>query len=58
LDLNRFQKGRTVAILYAEQHGFLDLTVGIRQESTSTIEVGQIPLIVEQLLSLRCLICH
>jgi hypothetical protein len=41
LDLDRFQKGRTVAILYAEQHGFLDMTVGIRQESTSTIEVSQ-----------------
>jgi hypothetical protein len=43
LDLNQFQKGRTVAILYAEQHPFLDMTVGIRQESTSTIEVCQFP---------------
>ena len=39
LDLSRFQKGRTVAILHAEQHNFLDMTVGIRQESSRTIEV-------------------
>jgi hypothetical protein len=26
------QEGFTVAILYAEQHGFLDLSVGIRHE--------------------------
>jgi hypothetical protein len=42
LNLNRFQKGMTVAILYAEQHSFLDMTVGIRQESTNTIEVSQV----------------
>lgn len=58
LDLNQFQKGRTVAILYAEQHGFLDMTVGIRQESTSTIEVRQISLIVEQFLFCRYSTCH
>jgi hypothetical protein len=48
-DFNRFKKGKTVAILYAEQHGFLDLTVGIRQESTSTIEVGQILIVVRKI---------
>jgi hypothetical protein len=31
-DLNLFQVGRTISILYPHQHGFLDLTVGIRQE--------------------------
>lgn len=39
LDLTQFRKGRTIAILYAEQHYFLDTTIGIRQESSRTIEV-------------------
>jgi hypothetical protein len=43
LDMSRFQKGRTVAIMYAEQHSFLDMTIGIRQETTSTIEVISSP---------------
>jgi len=32
--------GDTVAILYAHQHGFLDMTVGIRQEESSTCQVS------------------
>lgn len=31
LGWSRFPMGRTIAILYPHQHGFLDLTVGIRQ---------------------------
>ncbi|TKX18743.1 SET domain-containing protein 12 [Elsinoe australis] len=32
LDLTLLQKGYTVAVLYAENHGFLDMTEGIRHE--------------------------
>lgn len=35
------QEGFTVAILYAEQHGFLDLSVGIRHESPTAIKVNR-----------------
>ena len=40
LDWTRFQVGRTIAILYPHQHGFLDLTVGIRQEAASCVKVS------------------
>jgi SET domain len=39
LDQSYAQKGFTVAILYAEQHGFLDLSVGIRHENPTAIKV-------------------
>ena len=39
IDASLLKEGFTVAILYAEQHGFLDLTVGIRHESLPTIKV-------------------
>ncbi len=39
VDSKRYQKGYTVAILYAHQHGFLDQTMGIRQEDLDTIQV-------------------
>jgi hypothetical protein len=39
-DFSILQKGHTVAILYAEQHHFLDMTVGIRQEDTASIRVS------------------
>ncbi|KAM5341757.1 hypothetical protein ACJ41O_014788 [Fusarium nematophilum] len=34
----QLQQGNTVAILYAERHGFLDLTAGIRQEEEQGIK--------------------
>jgi hypothetical protein len=39
---SQLQPGYTVAILYAHQHGFLDLTTGIRQEEYCTIKVGHL----------------
>jgi hypothetical protein len=33
------QPGHTVAILYAHQHSFMDMSVGIRQEDIGTIKV-------------------
>ncbi|KAH7042190.1 hypothetical protein B0J12DRAFT_673969 [Macrophomina phaseolina] len=44
VDYGSFQKGHTVAILYPHQHGFLDLTVGIRQEVMSAIKAIPFPL--------------
>ena len=38
--LGKVRPGFTVAILYAIQHGFLDLTTGIRLEDCSSIEVN------------------
>jgi hypothetical protein len=35
----QLQPGSTVAILYAHQHGFLDLTAGIRQEEYCGVKV-------------------
>jgi|SRR5690242_14642034 len=58
LDPSRFQKGRTVAILYAEQHGFLDMSVGIRQETMSTVEVCLISLAAEKFSLDRFSICR
>jgi len=40
LDRSRFQVGRTVAILYPHQHGFLDMTTGIRQEEAGCVKVS------------------
>ncbi|KAG1874337.1 hypothetical protein F4604DRAFT_1764011 [Suillus subluteus] len=40
--------GHTVAVLYSEQHRFLDMTVGIRVGDTSNIKI--IPCSLEQLL--------
>jgi hypothetical protein len=39
LDPSYAQKGFTVAIFYAEQHGFLDLSVGIRHEDPTVMKV-------------------
>jgi hypothetical protein len=39
LDPSYAQEGFTVAILYAEQHGFLDLSVGIRHEDPTVMKV-------------------
>lgn len=36
----QLQTGHTVAILYALQHGFLDMSVGIRLEECSGVKVG------------------
>ncbi|KAF2137797.1 uncharacterized protein K452DRAFT_98503 [Aplosporella prunicola CBS 121167] len=44
LDYGSFRKGHTLAILYAHQHGFLDLSVGIRQETMSAVRVIPFPL--------------
>ncbi|KAG2132908.1 uncharacterized protein EDB93DRAFT_1175342 [Suillus bovinus] len=44
----QIKKGHTVAILYGEQHGFLDMTVNIRVEDASNIKI--IPCSLEQLL--------
>ncbi|KAI9844883.1 MAG: hypothetical protein M1837_005169 [Sclerophora amabilis] len=37
LDLSRFKRGHTVAILDPLRHGFLDFSYGIRQEDLSSI---------------------
>lgn len=39
LDPLSLQEGFTVAVLYAEQHGFLDMSVGIRHENPSMMKV-------------------
>ncbi|KAG1788485.1 uncharacterized protein HD556DRAFT_1245130 [Suillus plorans] len=44
----QIKQGHTVAVLYGEQHGFLDMTVGIRVEEPSIIKI--IPCSLEQLL--------
>ncbi|KAK3984905.1 SET domain-protein [Cladorrhinum sp. PSN332] len=38
------QSGFTVAILYANQHGFLDMTVGVRLEESSIFKIIPAPL--------------
>ncbi|KAG1837742.1 hypothetical protein C8R48DRAFT_622662 [Suillus tomentosus] len=45
---SQIKQGHTVAVLYGEQHGFLDMTVGIRIEEPSIIKI--IPCSLEQLL--------
>lgn len=42
------KEGHTVAVLYGEQHGFMDMTVGIRVEEASVIRI--IPCSLVQLL--------
>ncbi|KAG2121656.1 hypothetical protein BD769DRAFT_1477755 [Suillus cothurnatus] len=44
----QIKEGHTVAVLYGEQHNFLDMTVGIRVEEPSIIRI--IPCSLEQLL--------
>lgn len=39
-DVRQYRVGQTVAILYAHRHGFLDMTIGIRQEESSTCKVS------------------
>ena len=36
----QLQQGHTIAIMYALQHGFLDMSVGIRLEECSGVKVG------------------
>ncbi|KAL6858133.1 hypothetical protein ACO1O0_005586 [Amphichorda felina] len=50
LDSLHVQEGFTVAILYAEKHGFLDMTAGIRQEDSKSIKIFPVPL--DRLLAL------
>ena len=40
LDQALLRKGYTVAILYAEHHGFMDMTEGIRHETQSNLKVS------------------
>lgn len=40
LDPSCVQKGYTVAVLYGEQHGFLDMSVGIRHETPASLRVN------------------
>jgi hypothetical protein len=40
LDPAHLKRGFTVAVLYGEQHGFLDMTVGIRHEDAASLKVG------------------
>jgi hypothetical protein len=40
LDQALVRKGYTVAVLYAEQHGFMDMTEGIRHETQSNLKVS------------------
>ncbi|KAH8742310.1 hypothetical protein F5883DRAFT_376799, partial [Diaporthe sp. PMI_573] len=49
-ELTQLQPGHTIAILYAQQHGFLDFTTGIRQEEYNGIKV--IPMTLTELLRL------
>ncbi|KAL2003085.1 hypothetical protein VTN02DRAFT_5029 [Thermoascus thermophilus] len=41
---SQLQRGHTVAILYAEQHGFLDFTIGIRLEESNAFKITPMPL--------------
>lgn len=43
-DLSQFRVGRTIAILYAHEHGFMDMTIGIRQEDAISICVCSVQL--------------
>jgi hypothetical protein len=40
LPAESIKKGNTIAVLYAEQHPFLDLSVGIRVEVVCSVKVG------------------
>ncbi|KAK3903629.1 hypothetical protein C8A05DRAFT_43156 [Staphylotrichum tortipilum] len=50
LDPLCLEKGYTVAVLYGEQHGFLDMSVGIRHENPASLKIFRVSL--EGLLSL------
>jgi hypothetical protein len=43
IPLSRLERRHTVAIMYANQHDFLDMSHGIRQEEMRTIKVGWHP---------------
>jgi len=49
--LSQLRPGHTIAILYAHQHGFLDLTTGIRQEECCEVKI--LPLALAELLQLN-----
>ena len=38
--VEQYITGHTIAILYPHQHGFLDMSTGIRQESMQSIQVS------------------
>ncbi|KAI0376802.1 hypothetical protein F5Y04DRAFT_265781 [Hypomontagnella monticulosa] len=44
MDPSSLQEGFTVAVLYAEQHGFLDMSIGIRLENPTGIKIFPISL--------------
>ncbi|KAK6336449.1 hypothetical protein TWF696_002002 [Orbilia brochopaga] len=50
LDPARIRPGFTVAVLYAEQHGFLDFSVGIRHENPTSMKI--FPVSLDKLLVL------
>ncbi|KAG2031918.1 hypothetical protein BDR03DRAFT_875037 [Suillus americanus] len=52
----QIKEGHTVAVLYGEQHCFLDMTVGIRVEEPSIIRI--IPCSLEQLLKASDEVCQ
>ena len=54
LDLSDFQIGSVVAILYAHQHGFLDMTVGVRQETERSVMVSRWRWIAQRVTSWQC----
>jgi hypothetical protein len=39
LEPSMLKKGYTIAILYPHKHGFMDFSMGIRQEDISTVKV-------------------
>lgn len=56
LDPSDFRRGHTVAILYPHQHGFLDFSVGIRQEEIKCVQV--VPLSLSDLFALSDKVQH
>ncbi|KAK3938623.1 SET domain-containing protein [Diplogelasinospora grovesii] len=50
LEPGEVKKGNTVAVLHAEQHGFLDMTTGIRHENPDMIKI--FPASLDTLLAL------
>jgi len=40
VDLRQFRVGSTIAVLYPQQHFFLDMTVGLRLESMKIVQVS------------------
>ena len=53
LDPSRYRTGHTIAVLYPHRHGFLDLTVGIRQEKIDTVQVSEFQLLREIRLTFK-----